>query len=114
MGVVRLLLLLLHVAGVVALLAIVAVQLRRHEGRSPTGILHAALAMLVTGIALMGVNHALGHEVNNARATVKTVVLLLLLGLVLANRRRRRVPEGFFHAAAGLTLINTAIALLWS
>ena len=114
MGFVRTLLLLLHVIGLVLLLLISFFQGRRAAPRLSPGLLHGALTLLGSGVALIGVNYLLDRDVNNARATVKTLLLLAILGLVLVNRRRDRVPPGVYAGIGGLTAVTTLLALVWS
>src|SRR5690606_6948226 len=81
----------LHIIGVVALLGGVLYQasaMREKTARIVPGILHGALTMLVTGLALVGLQYPLGNEVNNTKIGVKTVVLIAIFVIVLINRKK--------------------------
>lgn len=78
------------------------------------GILHGSLLLLVTGLALVGMLYALGGEPNNAKIGVKTVVLLAVIVLVLVGRRKTSVSGGLLGAVAGLSVVNVALAVLWT
>lgn len=78
------------------------------------GMLHGSLALLVTGIALVGMIYAVGGAPNNAKIGVKTLVLIGILVLVLVNRKKVPVSGGVLGAIAGLSAINVALAVLWS
>jgi hypothetical protein len=112
MGALRILLILVHLLAAVGLL-LTALAGARSTERMPPGMLHCAVTMLVTGVLLIGVDHGLDRDVNNARAVVKTLVLLVVLALILVNRRRSRVSAGLFPAVAGLTLFNATLAFVW-
>ena len=68
----------LHIIGVAALLGGVLYQMgSARRGGTPRvlpAMIHGAWTMLVTGIALVGLQYPLGNEVNNVKITVKLVV----------------------------------------
>lgn len=117
MEIVRLVLLFLHLLGMALLLGSFLVQRRvAPAGPLSAGWLHGSLLQLVTGIGLVGVGHALGgeHAPNDARAGVKLLVLVVILGLIFAARRRGdRLPTWAAPALAALVVLNTAIAVFW-
>ena len=77
------------------------------------GYLHGSLTMLVTGIALVGLAYAQDFEPNNTKITVKLAVLLVIFGLVLANRKKDEISTGVWGAIGGLTIVNIVLAVFW-
>ncbi|WP_166985582.1 hypothetical protein [Canibacter zhoujuaniae] len=77
------------------------------------GIMHATTALLVTGLLLVGLIYALGSEPNNMKIGVKTAVLLVIFGLVIANRKKENVSAGVLGGIAGLLALNVALAVMW-
>jgi hypothetical protein len=113
---VRLVLLFLHFIGFGALFGAWFAQLRGNDGvrRVSAGMLHGALTQLVTGIALVGVGQALGRDLNDVKSGVKLVVVVAILGLILANRRRTSLASGGYLAIGLLTVTNVALAVFWT
>jgi hypothetical protein len=107
-------LLFLHLLGMAVLVAAFLLQRRTAaEGPINAAWLHGSALQLVTGIALVGVLEAQRDDVNQARAGVKLVVVLIIGGLALAYRRRDRMPRWLLPTLAGLVVLNTAIAVFW-
>jgi hypothetical protein len=52
-------------------------------------------------------------EVNHMKIGVKTVVVLIILILVMANRKKDTVKAPVFGAVGGLTLTNVILAVFW-
>lgn len=77
------------------------------------GILHGSLALLVTGLALVGMIYALNGSPNNAKIGVKTLVLIVMIVLVLVNRKKEKISGGVLGALAGLASLNVALAVIW-
>lgn len=77
------------------------------------GVLHGALGLLVTGLALVGMLYAIDVEPNNAKIGAKTLVLLAIIALILINRKKQPVSGGILGAIAGLSALNVVLAVLW-
>lgn len=114
MGAARIVLYALHMLGVAALLAAFALQVAQGGRGLPTAALHGAAAQLVTGLALVGLAEADERDLNYVKITVKLAVTLIVVVLVLANRKRDAVPEGVFMGAFGLVLLNIGLAFGWN
>ncbi|MGH3342664.1 MAG: hypothetical protein ACRDPK_07220 [Carbonactinosporaceae bacterium] len=115
MDILRLVLIFLHFLGMASLLGGILVQLTAAEKRVVPAMIHGSLTQLVTGLALVGVDEAIGREFGgNAKVGVKLLVVLVIVGLVWVNRRRASVPTGTFAAIGGLTVLNVAVAVFWS
>ncbi|MGI5356935.1 hypothetical protein ACQI4E_16730 [Streptomyces sp. CA-252508] len=107
----------LHVIGIAALLGGFLTQMKAMgEGTARFGpaMLHGALTMLVTGVALVGLNQADDQAVNNVKIGVKLAILVVVLGLVYVKRDEERVDKAVFGAVGGLTSANVFIATLWT
>lgn len=113
----RLLLLFLHFVGLAVIIGGFLAQYaaaRREPTRPATGMLHGALTQLVTGVCLVGVNQAgLDKEVDNAKVGVKLLVLLVILGLIVAGRRRP-LPTAAFTMIGVLAVVNIGVAVFWT
>ncbi|MEV0919103.1 hypothetical protein AB0I93_33245 [Streptomyces sp. NPDC049967] len=107
----------LHIIGIAALLGGFLTQMKAMgagTARFVPGMLHGALTMLVTGIALVGLDQADDHPVNNVKIGIKLLILVVILGLVYVKRDEEKVEKGLFAAVGGLTMVNIFIATLWT
>ncbi|WP_299532442.1 hypothetical protein [uncultured Streptomyces sp.] len=107
----------LHVIGIAALLGGFLTQMKAMgagTARFVPGMLHGALTMLVTGVALVGFHQADDHPVNNVKIGVKLLFLVVVLALIYVKRDDEKVSKGAFAAVGGLTLANIFIATLWT
>ncbi|MEU8624375.1 hypothetical protein [Streptomyces sp. NPDC048669] len=107
----------LHIIGIAALLGGFLTQMKAMgagTARFVPGMLHGALTMLVTGIALVGLDQADDHPVNNVKIGIKLLILVVILGLVYVKRDEEKVEKGLFAAVGGLTVVNIFIATLWT
>lgn len=106
----------LHIIGVAALLGGVLYQIgamRSGKARVLPAMMHGAWTMLVTGILLVGLQYPLGNEVNNAKISVKLVVLIVIVVIALMNRKRETVANWVLPAIGGLTVVNILLATVW-
>jgi hypothetical protein len=106
----------LHIIGIAALLGGFLTQMKvmgAGEARIVPAMMHGAWTMLVTGLALVGLNQADDQEVNNTKIGVKLAVLLAILVLAYVNRDEDRVNARVFGAIGLLTVANVFIATTW-
>ncbi|MFB7559179.1 hypothetical protein [Streptomyces brevispora] len=107
----------LHIIGIAALLGGFLTQMKAMgagTARFVPGMLHGALTMLVTGIALVGLDRADDHPVNNIKIGIKLLILVVILALIYVKRDEEKVEKGLFAAVGGLTTANIFIATLWT
>ncbi|MEU8503492.1 hypothetical protein AB0C40_01940 [Streptomyces brevispora] len=107
----------LHIIGIAALLGGFLTQMKAMgagTARFVPGMLHGALTMLVTGIALVGLDQADDHPVNNIKIGIKLLILVVILALIYVKRDEEKVEKGLFAAVGGLTMANIFIATLWT
>ncbi|WP_062207356.1 hypothetical protein [Streptomyces sp. NBRC 109706] len=105
----------LHIIGIAALLGGFLGQTKAMGAGEATvtpGMLHGAGTMLITGLALVGLNQADDQEVNNTKIAVKLAILVAILVLVYV-KRGEKVPPPIFGAIGLLTAANIFIATLW-
>jgi hypothetical protein len=102
----------LHIIGIASLLGGFLTQMKamgQGTARFVPAMLHGALTMLVTGVALVGLNQA-----NTIKIGVKLALLIVILGLVYVKRDDEKVDKGLFGLVGLLTTANIFIAVLWT
>ena len=106
--------LVLHLIGWALVLGGAVYGLR--ETKMNKGMLHGILTALIAGIIMVGLGSAgvAGPEPNNIKIGVKLVIALVVTAMVLVGNRKETVTKGFLGGVAGLTVLNVAIAVLWS
>ncbi|MFD6424279.1 hypothetical protein [Streptomyces sp. NPDC060198] len=107
----------LHIIGIASLLGGFLTQMKAMgtgTARFSPAMLHGALTMLVTGIALVGFHQADDNPVNNVKIGIKLLILVVILALIYLKRDEEKVSKGAFAAVGGLTLANIFIATLWT
>jgi hypothetical protein len=105
--------LILHFLGLAAIIGGFLVQTRSAEKTIHAAMLHGALTQLVTGVILVGLNEALGHDVVYAKIGVKLVIALAVTVLAWRYRAKPRVATVVWAAVGGLTIVNVIIAVVW-
>lgn len=110
-------LVILHFAGLAALLGGVITQMSSKPKIINPAMLHGSLTQLVTGVAMVGLaESALPEEaesLNMTKLTVKLLIVAVIVALCWVNRKRKDVPVGLWAGIGGLTLLNICIAVLW-
>ncbi|GLW16458.1 hypothetical protein ACWDFH_23610 [Streptomyces kronopolitis] len=107
----------LHIIGIASLLGGFLTQMKAMgagTARFVPAMLHGALTMLITGVALVGLNQAQGHDINTLKIGIKMAVLVVILALVYVKRDDETVEKPLFGAVGALTVANIFIAVLWT
>ena len=114
MDVAHVVLLVLHIGGVVALLAGILVQVRRPE-KKVNGLMRDGVATaFVAGLFLVGVLESGDDPVDHTKIAVKFAIGLVLLVLVMANLRKERIANGLWALLLLLTVANVCVAVFWA
>lgn len=114
-------LIVLHFVGLASLLGGFLTQMRAMGAgvaKIVPAMVHGAWTAFATGLLLVGLAEyriAMGadFEVNHMKIGVKTVVVLVILILVMANRKKDSVKTPVFGAVGALTLTNVILAVFW-
>ncbi len=109
-------LLILHFIGLAGILG----GLLASQNKLNSGVLHSGYLSLVTGIALVGIRYPL-HDSNptewalpdNAKITVKFLILLAILILGVQTKKKDNFPKNSWLAMVLLSVSNIAIAVVW-
>jgi hypothetical protein len=105
-------LVLLHLVGFASLFGGAFVQIKGPSRSVNAAMVHGALTQLVTGVLLVGLAEMADVDVNHIKIAVKLTLLVVIAVLVFMNRRKESLPDAQFWAILGLTLVNTAVAVL--
>ncbi|NYG55077.1 hypothetical protein [Nocardioides perillae] len=114
MEILRLVLLFLHILGFAALIGGLLSQVRAPEKRVLDVMRDGVGTAFLTGLFLVGVLEAGDADVDHVKIGVKFAIGLVLLGLVMANMRKPRIPDGLFWGLLALSVVNVAVAVFWS
>lgn len=117
MDIVKSVVLVLHLLAFAAMFGATIAQFKQAkigEAKISRGLLHCAIALLVTGLALVGLTYAVGGAPNNLKIGVKTAVLLVVFALVIVGNGKQKVTSGFLGAITALLALNVALAVLWN
>lgn len=106
------LLLLLHFVGFAALFGGAFVQVKGPSRVVNAAMVHGVLTQLVTGLLLVGLAEMGDGEVNHVKVGIKLAVLVAVAVLVFMNRKKDALGGAQFWSIFGLTLVNTAVAVL--
>lgn len=116
MEIVKGILLVLHIIGFGAVFGATLGQmtnLKSGTAKVSKGMLHGALLLLITGLALVGMVYATGGAPNNAKIGLKLIVLIALFVVVIMNLKKEKASGGVLGAILALSATNVAVAVLW-
>jgi hypothetical protein len=117
MSTVKTIFLIIHILSVVGGLVLLLTQLPKPKKSIHAGFLHSMLTALVAGVALMGINTSL-HATDpvkfdapdHAVVGIKFLILLVILGLAIKNKKKSEVSTYVWAGLIVLTLANVFIA----
>ena len=104
----------LHLLG---LAAIIGSAVFVSRGVPTPALVWGARAQILTGLLLVGLGEAGDDPVNHTKVGVKLLVALGVAACAEIAAARERRGEGnpnLVHAAGGIAVLNTAIAVLWT
>ena len=104
----------LHLLGLAAIIGSAVFVAR---GVPTPALVWGARAQIITGLLLVGLNEAGDDPVNHTKVGVKLLVALGVAAcaeIVAGRERRGQGNPNLVHAAGGLAVLNTAIAVLWT
>ena len=104
---------LVHLVGFAALLGGILVQVRALEPEVNATMLWGGWTELGSGVVLVVLALVAGHDVGWGPVGVKTGITAFLVLLLARNRRFLSVPRGLWLLLGVLTLLNTALSVLW-
>ena len=114
-------LLVLHFVGLASLLGGFLTQMKAMATKSARvvpAMVHGVWTAFVTGLLLVGVREWMAAmqwagELDHMKIGVKSLVVLVILVLVMANRKKEAVATPVFGAIGALTLTNIVLAVFW-
>jgi hypothetical protein len=120
-GIIKSFLVVLHLVGLSALLGGFLVQIKALRAKTAEilpAIVHGAWTAFVTGLLLVGVREwelALGggYDLDHSKIAIKSVVALIVLVLVMLNRKKKPVSGSALGTIGGLTFLNVVLAVFW-
>ncbi len=113
-------LLILHFVGLASLLGGFLVQIKSLKAKTAKilpAMVHGAWTMLATGLLLVGVAeyrvaNGANFEVDHLKIGIKSVVLIVVLVLVLVNKKKPVVSSGVVASIGVLSTANIVLAVV--
>jgi hypothetical protein len=120
-GIIKSFLVVLHLVGLSALLGGFLVQIKALRAKTAEilpAMVHGAWTAFITGLLLVGVREwelALdgGYDLDHSKIAIKSVVALIVLVLVMLNRKKKPVSGSVLGTIGGLTFLNVVLAVFW-
>ncbi len=114
-------LIVLHFVGLASLLGGFMTQIKamgQGAAKIVSAMVHGAWTAFVTGLLLVGLAEwriAMGanFEIDHMKIGVKSLVALVILLLVMLNRKKSSVSKPIFGVIGALTLTNVVLAVFW-
>jgi hypothetical protein len=112
----RLALVFLHLLGMAMLIGVFMLQAKAgREAPVNKGWLHGTGLMLITGLALMGLDPANDAvEYNPIKIGVKLAVLVVIGVLAVVFLRKPAAPPWLNPVLGGLVVLNVGLAVFWT
>jgi hypothetical protein len=76
-------------------------------------MLNGSFTLLLTGLALVVLEEVAPDPVNNVKIAIKLIITIAIVVLVAKNRKFATIPRGLWGLIGGLTIANSALAVLW-
>jgi hypothetical protein len=120
-GIVKSFLVVLHLVGLSALLGGFLVQIKTLRAKTAEilpAMVHGVWTSFLTGLLLVGVREwelaiGGGTDLDHSKIAIKSVVALIVLVLVMINRKKKPVSGSVLGTIGGLTFLNVVLAVFW-
>ncbi len=104
----------IHMLCVLAILALLILQINKNPKKLNPGVVHATLTAFVAALIMVGLwDQAHDEEINHIKIGVKTLVLGLILALGYKNLKKPVLKNSVWATMLGLTVLNIVIAYGW-
>ena len=106
---------LIHILCVIAILSLLLHQWNKNPRKFNPGILHAGLAALIAGLAMVGMWGPVHPDemLNHTKVGIKLLILIIILVIGYANVKKPVLAKNTWLLLIGLTTTNVLIASLW-
>lgn len=120
-GIVKSFLVVLHLVGLSALFGGFLVQIKALRAKTAEilpAMIHGAWTVLLAGVLLVGVRQwelslGGGHDLDNSKIAIKSVVAAVVVTLVMIKRKQKPVSSAVLGTIGGLTFLNVVLAVFW-
>ena len=104
----------IHMLCVLAILALLILQLNKNPKKLNPGVVHATLTALVAALIMVGLwDQAHDEELNHIKIGVKSLALSVILFLGYKNLKKDSIKNSVWATMLGLTVTNVLLAYLW-
>jgi hypothetical protein len=105
----------IHLLCIVAILALLLLQVNKSPRTLNPGVVHASLTALIAGVVMVGLYEKVNVDevANHAKFGVKGLIIAVLLTLGYKNLKKPELKSSVWAAMLALTISNVAIAYLW-
>jgi hypothetical protein len=105
----------IHLLCILAILALLLIQVKKSPKKLNPGVVHATLTAFVAGIVMVGLYEKVNVDevANHTKFGIKGLVILVILTLGYKNMKKPELKNSVWAAMLGLTVLNILIAYLW-
>jgi hypothetical protein len=105
----------IHLLCILAILALLLIQVKKSPKKLNPGVVHATLTAFVAGIVMVGLYEKVNVDevANHTKFGIKGLVILVILTLGYKNIKKPELKNSVWAAMLGLTVLNILIAYLW-
>ena len=105
----------IHLLCILAILALLLIQVKKSPKKLNPGVVHATLTAFVAGIVMVGLYEKVNVDevANHTKFGIKGLVILVILTLGYKNIKKPELKNSVWAAMLGLTVLNILFAYLW-
>jgi uncharacterized membrane protein YfbV (UPF0208 family) len=105
----------IHLLCILAILALLLIQVKKSPKKLNPGVVHATLTAFVAGIVMVGLYEKVNVDevANHTKFGIKGLVILVILTLGYKHIKKPELKNSVWAAMLGLTVLNILIAYLW-